>query len=85
MLLVWEGGNRYREMLVVAGSGDGGAWRRQCCAACVWGGGGGGGGAVEAAAAGRRWSRLEVAGGSARCQCCWRWAVLCGMPLGRGG
>jgi hypothetical protein len=40
VLLVWEGGNRYREMLVVAGSGDGGAWRRQCCAACVcvWGG-----------------------------------------------
>ena len=82
MLLVWEGGNRYREMLVVAGSGDGGAWRRQCCAACVCVGGGG---AVEAAAAGRRWSRLEVAGGSARCQCCWRWAVLFGMPLGRGG
>ena len=40
MLLVWEGGNRYREMLVVAGSGDGGAWRRQCCAACVCVGGG---------------------------------------------
>ena len=40
MLLVWEGGNRYREMLVVAGSGEGGAWRRQCWAArvCVWGG-----------------------------------------------
>ena len=42
MLLVWEGGNRYREMLVVAGSGDGGAWRRQCCAACVGREGGGG-------------------------------------------
>ena len=38
MLLVWEGGNRYREMLVVASSGDGGAWRRQCYRALgvVW-------------------------------------------------